>query len=210
MAIRALQELEPAEVRVALASFRPTYVRDWDRWLSTPIGRRPIVMGEILRKWQATRPYPMRRAQHDATHPSPYIDDLLKAASGPVSSLTTLDVTWMILRSAEPSAALNELWSIFSGLTTKGVASCVGISKAVLLATDGRIGPALDSNVRNTLGVRHPTSASQWLDVLEDVGSDISAFEKQHGSLSTVVPHAFANLGYGRIYDMVFGPKGAS
>ena len=44
-----------------------------------------------------------------------------------------------------------------------GTASCVGITKAVMLLTDGRIGPALDSQVRLNLGVAKPINAEEWI-----------------------------------------------
>ena len=151
----------------------------------------------------------MRRAQADANHAAPYLDDLLNAASGPVGSLEELSLPWIVLRSRAQSAALNELWSIFGDLSLTERASCVGISKAVLLATNGRIEPALDSQVRGRLGIAAPTTAIQWIGVLEDVASDIVAFEKRHGPLQKLAPEHLRHLDYGRLYDMVFGPQDA-
>lgn len=88
-------------------------------------------------------------------------------------------------------------------------ASCVGISKAVLLLTDGRIGPALDSQVRTWLGISKPKTAAAWIGVLEGVSEDIAEFEARNGPLRDAVPARFAHLAYGRLYDMAFGP-GAS
>jgi hypothetical protein len=45
--------------------------------------------------------------------------------------------------------------------------------------------------------------------VLEAVGEDIAAFEAVHGPLSKAVPLRFAHLEYGRLYDMIAGPRGA-
>jgi hypothetical protein len=52
-----------------------------------------------------------------------------------------------------------------------------------------------------------PDTSARWLDILDDVGADIRAFEREHGPLNRIVPPAFAALEDGRLYDMVFGPK---
>jgi hypothetical protein len=92
-------------------------------------------------------------------------------------------------------------------LPTSGVASCVGITKAVLLLTDGRIGPAFDSQVRRRLGVARPTTYREWLQALEEIGEDIAVFESAHGPLTKAVPAHFAQIPYGRLYDMALGPR---
>jgi hypothetical protein len=206
--INALQSLTPDQIRVSMDGFRDTYVRDWDEWLATPAERRPELFGRILRKWQATRPHEMRRARVDAKHSPPYLDDLLETASEPITLLGGLGLSWMNLRTPAQTDALAKLWEIFSALQIADGASCVGISKAVLLATNGRIGPALDSEVRQQLRIQPPKTAGEWLDVLDAVGSDIRAFEREHGPLYRLVPQAFSKLEDGRMYDMVFGPKG--
>jgi len=113
----------------------------------------------------------------------------------------------MAHRTGEQEEALTSLWAIFSRLPTSGTASCVGITKAVLLLTDGRIGPAFDSQVRRKLGVGRPATCREWLQTLQDIGEDIAAFETSHGRLAKAVPFRFAQLAYGRLYDMALGPR---
>lgn len=120
--------------------------------------------------------------------------------------MTVLDVA---SRTYQQDKALRAMWDSFSGLTTTQSASCVGITKAVLLLTDGRIGPALDSQVRTALAIKPPTTAAAWIGILEGVGEDIAEFEARNRPLHEVVPARFAHLAYGRLYDMAFGP-GAS
>jgi hypothetical protein len=210
--IRAIRYKTPSEVASALDRFAPRYLRDWDEWLAAPAAARPELFGRILRRWQATRPQAMRRIASEAKHEPPYLDDLFELAAsstgavGVLGDLTVLDVA---SRTYQQDKALRGLWDLFSGLTTTESASCVGISKAVLLLTDGRIGPALDSQVRTWLGINRPTTAAAWVGVLEGVGEDIAEFEARNGPLRDVVPPRFAHLASGRLYDMAFGP-GAS
>jgi hypothetical protein len=148
----------------------------------------------------------MRRSRIEANHGPPFLEDLLSSAEAPLSALASLEVPWVVLRTPEQTAAFEELWRIFSSLAATGRASCVGISKAVLLLSDGRIGPALDSQVRSRLAISPPTVARDWLDILEDVGDDIRRWETRNGRLSEVVPAPYSALRYGRLYDMLFGP----
>jgi hypothetical protein len=198
--------MTPDEVRDALARFRPEYVTDWTEWVATHKSDRPATLGLILRRWQATRPHPMRRTRSEGRHAAPYLEDLLASAAGPVEALRPLGLSWINLRSAEQTRALRDLWAVFAGLTVTGSASCVGISKAVMLVTYGQIGPALDSQVRGRLRIRPPLDSDQWIDVLEEVGADIRAFEMLHGTLRRVAPPKYASLADGRLYDMIFGP----
>lgn len=94
-----------------------------------------------------------------------------------------------------------------SRLTITKFASCVGITKSVLLVTDGRIGPAFDRQVRMKLGAGRPSTPQEWLRLLEGVAADIEAFEKRYGPLSELVPSDFAALAHGRLYDMALGPR---
>lgn len=208
MTIVALRTLTPEDVRSAMSQFNSRYIRDWASWMQTPPQRRPAEFGRILRNWQATRPLPMRRPRAEASHPGPYLDDLLEMAGDPIAELTGLGLSWVNTRSPRQEDALRGLWEIFASLPTRGRATCVGITKAVLLATDGQIGPALDSQVQQSVGVRPPTDAQAWLQVLDDVGADLRAFERQHGPLYRVVQPEFSEIVDGRLYDMIFGPKG--
>ena len=207
MAVEALRNKTPRELRRAVNGFSLRYVEDWNAWLHARQNERPQLFGRILRKWQATRPVAMRRLKAEAQHRPPFLEDLLRSAAEPLRLLGRLTVVRIAHRTREQDKALTKLWTNFSRLSTADVPSCVGISKAVLLLTNGRIGPALDSRVRRALGVRPPTTARAWLTVLEDVAKDIAAFEASHGPLTNAVPARFAHLAYGRLYDMALGPR---
>ena len=60
--------------------------------------------------------------------------------------------------------------------------------------TDGRIGPAFDSAVRDKLSVRQISSSSDWIRLLEHVAEDIAAFLAIYGPLLKAVPTQFASL----------------
>jgi len=182
-------------------------VQHWTNWLAAPACARPQLFGEILRKWQATRPRAMRRLRTQAKHDPPFLDDLLDQSAAWIGAVGDLDVLRITDRTKRQTDALSELWEIFRRLPISGTASCVGISKAILLLTDGRIGPAFDSEVRKKLQITAPTTCTAWLAALEEVADDIKAFEAVHGPLKCAVPKQFAHLSYGRLYDMALGPR---
>lgn len=207
MAIEAIRHKTPRQIAEAVNGFAIRYIEDWDYWVAAHSDARPDLFGRILRKWQATRPMAMRRLKREAGHGPPFLDDLLESAADPLHELGDLSLVTIAYRTPKQDEALTTLWTIFSLLPTSGVASCVGITKAVLLLTDGRIGPAFDSQVRQKLGVERPTTCREWLQILVDVGEDITMFESVHGPLATAVPVRFAQFAYGRLYDMALGPR---
>jgi hypothetical protein len=84
----------------------------------------------------------------------------------------------------------------------------VGISKAVLLLTEGRVGPAFDSEVRKNLVTGDISSPESWITNLGNVIKDVVLFERlNHCSLEEAVPEEYRGVPYGRLYDMVFGPR---
>jgi hypothetical protein len=210
MLITAIRTKTPAQVRAAVDAFATRYVEDWNSWLGTPRDARPELFGRILRKWQATRPLAMRRLKAEARHGAPFLDDLFQHASDHLSVLGELSVLTLAQRTPPQNEALTALWNIFLRLPVPGFASCVGITKAVLLVTDGRIGPAFDSQVRAKLGIVRPTTCHDWLLTLQGVGEDIAMYESTHGPLAKTVALRFAGLAYGRLYDMALGPRNRS
>jgi hypothetical protein len=209
--IDVVRRMTLRDVRANVRGFAPRYTRDWDEWLATSSDDRAEPFGRILGGWHATRGSgEMRHIRARGGHEPPFIEDLLEAAAEPLRTLGDLTVMAVTHRTPDQSLALCNLWRGFSGLTTTGRASCVGITKAVLLLTNGRIGPALDSTVMKSVGVSPPSTCQDWLSVLEAVSEDISAFETIHGPLSKAVPAGFAHLEYGRLYDMILGPRAAA
>jgi hypothetical protein len=149
----------------------------------------------------------MRRVQREAKHGPPFLDDLLTQAAEPLRVVSSVTILEIAKRRPEQNDALTALWTIFSHLPTSGTASCVGITKAVMLLTDGRIGPAFDSQVRKKLRVRPLATSGEWIQTLEEIGDDIAAFESAHCPFRDAVSSRFAGLSYGRLYDMALGPR---
>jgi hypothetical protein len=206
--VLAIQTMTPEQVAGAVSAFAGRYVEDWSQWLNVTPSRRAYLFGQILRRWQATRPLPMRRTRIEGGHEPPYLEDLLESADLRVRSLDGLTVSMVRDRTSIQDATLGGLWRTFVDLPSSGVASCVGITKAIMLVSNGRIGPAFDSQVRERLGLPRPTSGREWIACLEAIADDIAAFETAHGPLASAVPAQFAHLADGRLYDMALGPRG--
>ncbi|HUW08479.1 MAG TPA: hypothetical protein VM537_02065 [Anaerolineae bacterium] len=203
-----VSEMTPRELAQAVGGFRKTYVSDWEEWLNAPASDEVSKFGGILRKWQATRPYPLRRTRQEADHEAPFLDDLVEWAQPHLAAVE--GITLASIHGIQPPQcnAMDELWSIFKQLPATHSASCVGISKATLLLTNGRIGPAFDGNVRKRLGIDYIETPAEWIAVLAQIGSDVRSFEqKWRVPISEAVPPQFRYLEMGRLYDMVLGPR---
>jgi len=93
-------------------------------------------------------------------------------------------------------------------LTYQGKATCVGITKSVLLLTEGRIGPAFDSTVRYRLRIGEPLNGKTWVDDLCSINDYINSFETRNGvQIEGFVSTEWAPINVGRAYDMVAGPR---
>jgi hypothetical protein len=208
MPIAAIRSKTPEQVYIAVDTFATRYVADWNRWIFAEGQHRSQLFGRILRKWQATRPKRMRRLQEEAQHDPPFLDDLIQQAQLHLRTIEHLTLTAIKQKTTSQDEALGALWAVFELLPVEGQASCVGITKAILLLTNGRIGPALDSRVRQNLSIGRLSNAVQWISLLEDIGDDISSFEaKNHLTLQESVPIRFVDLELGRLYDMALGPR---
>jgi hypothetical protein len=208
MNIAVLRNKTPAQVALDIEDYDLRYDRDWQQWLGVRDADKPNLFAAILRRWQATRPAAMRRPKNGASHGPPFIEDLLAEAESHLTAISQISVTEFSELSSPQAAALRSLWRIFASLAEVGLATCVGITKAVMLLTQGRIGPGFDSNVRENVGLkRHLSSPDEWIEALRAVGEDIRAFEARNSTqLSLVVPSRFAMYNSGRLYDMMLGP----
>ena len=154
----------------------------------------------------------MRRVKSETKHDPPYLEDLIAEASLSVQVLRYFEMRNLDSFTCQAEEALEQLWGTFQRLSHQGpvrngLAGVVGISKAVLLLTEGRVGPAFDSEVRCRLGIPKPEDAREWIQALRLASRDIHAFETANKcALQSAAPSPFASMHTGRIYDMALGP----
>jgi hypothetical protein len=199
-----------ADFRERLARFRPQYVRHWDEWLATAAEERAAALKRTLARWQACRGNTLR--------PVDYIQTLLDEAEPHVQALADFELRQESSFDSQSRGAIAALWAIFEGLSYArprpdrqkaaprgGAAGAVGISKAALLVTDGRVGPAFDSQVCKKLGVKLIVTADEWIAAMRLASRDIARFEwKNRTTLQEAA--ALRGIHSGRIYDMALGP----
>lgn len=203
-----------------IRGFKQAYVQHWNDWHLALQAQQNVAstFGQILRLWQACRPNTYRYPQQEAQHAPPFLDNLLVQSNQYIQALQNFDIRHQAALNGKVCRALEQLWNIFQLLSYRspggqrnvrnGLAGVVGISKAVLLLTEGRVGPAFDKNVKDNLKIREIINAQQWFDSLQKVTKDILSFEaKNQCTLQKATPPAFAGLHSGRIYDMALGPR---
>jgi hypothetical protein len=210
-----ITDLTIEEFQAKINRFEQSYVEDWNAWIEV-LNNKPNEVakefGRILRKWQACRPNSMRRIADEAEHGAPFLEDLINQASEPLRVICAIEMQSENVITDEVTAAIYNMWYIFEllsyqGRARNGLTGIVGISKAVLLLTEGRIGPAFDSQVSKKLQVGKINSAEEWVRRLKQVARDISVFEQQNNCrLNEAAPGEHSMVHYGRLYDMTFGP----
>lgn len=213
-AMPVIARLSVEEFQARINRFDQAYVKDWNEWCRVLQAQQNVAngFGQVLRRWQACRPNRMRRTQQEARHSAPFLEDLIAQSNTYLQLLQSFDIRHQASFNAQARQALTQLWDIFKqlsyyGRARGGFAGVVGISKAVLLLTEGRIGPAFDSQVRGHLGIQEPRNAQEWICALRVASQDIEEFERNNQcTLQQATPQAFAELHSGRIYDMALGP----
>jgi hypothetical protein len=207
-----IANITPNEFRGRVNRFAQKYVNDWNCWLNTDHNDRAQQLGIILRKWQACRPNRMRRTMIENIHGAPYIEDLIHNAADMIRTLQSFEIQNSSSFSANNCLALEMTWNIFEhlsyhGNSRNGLTGIVGISKCVLLLTDGRVGPAFDSKVKSHLGIKNISNAIEWIDALKIASQDIQDFESNNQlTIQQASPKKYSGLQIGRIYDMALGP----
>ncbi len=209
-----LSRMDPTAAQREIDRFPEKYKLDWQHWQQLcshhTITSEPVIgeFGRILRRWQAARPKPMRRPKDESTHEPPFLNDLVEGAFPHLQTLRNISVRHVDRLTSSQLGALDSLWSVFRNLASRDYASCVGISKAIMLLTGGDIGPAFDSNVRTTLGLSRPKNSMEWLECLRAIRDDIKMFEDKHRiSIEDLVAQGWAPIKAGRVYDMIAGPR---
>jgi hypothetical protein len=202
-----------------IARFNPKYASDWTTWLATPTSNRPREIKRILGRWQACRGNSLRdvRGSTPTAHCPPYIEDLLAQAQPHIATLGHFEMRHLGSFTTPACNAILALWSIFEQLSyarinpkrrrpppRRGLTGAVGISKATMLVSDGRVGPAFDSRVRKKMGLGKMQNAQEWLSAIQLASHDIRAFESGRGT--TLQAASGLTLRSGRIYDMALGP----
>ena len=205
--------------RHRMRDFDSRYKRQWQAWLRVG-AEHPLVSEDsaqafrrVLSAWQAVRSTTkgrvLRPLENDSAEGDPSMRDLLREAAPFVDELGQVTLREARRLTMGQRRALSFLWDIFRDLPTVGTANAVGITKAVKLVTLGRIGPALDKEVRRELRIGEPRSASEWIEALAGISDDLARFERATRTrLEQLVELRYRPIAVGRAYDMVAGPRG--
>jgi hypothetical protein len=155
---------------------------------------------QLLNKWTACRP----------SRTNKEILPLLIDLNSDLRTISNLDLRNIRQASSNEKEALDRIWSeLFNRICIPKKLTGVAPSKAILILTNGRLGPALDSNTRARLGLQDIVSSVQYVTILSAISEDIAAFEKANAPilLEELVPEEWKPVFVGRAYDMATGPR---
>ena len=194
-----------------ISSFSERYAQHWRDWVRVSgghnfqTGETPIRVASefkrILGAWQACRPKPLLSSIE--------LQSTLDSVAEPLKLLGEANLRSLHTSGPEPPEAISRLWEIFkSGLCGRGNATEVGITKAILLVTKGKIGPAFDSNVQMELNAWHVVGWKPYYDALAVIADDLVVFEaRESAKVEELATRAGRPAEVGRVMDMVLGPR---
>lgn len=204
---------KPERALERIKGFNGLYVNHWREWLRASEGcdfqghqvdiEVVIKFKEIMRKWWACGRYQPLRCETK-------LQWTLNAAAEPLRQVGSADLRSFQAPREELTDAIHKLWRIFEeGLCLERKASEVGVSKAILLVTKGRIGPAFDSKVKGALDAWYVMDGGTYLKALGKIASELAAFEvRESRTLESIAEQAGRPAEVGRVLDMVWGPRG--
>ena len=206
MKIEFLRNKRKEEVRVLIQGFSSDYC--YDLHFFTKITEKygtfspqsAEALSQLLNKWTACRP---SRTNKDLL---PLLIDL----NSDLKTISNLDLRNIRQVSLNEKEAIDRIWlKLFNRICIPKKLTGVAPSKAILILTNGRLGPALDSKTRKTLGLQDIVSSVQYLTILSAVSEDIAAFENANSPilLEELVPEEWKPVFVGRAYDMAVGPR---
>jgi len=206
-----MRTLTTSQIFERLQAFNPRYVRDWTDWLRVSAFcdfQAPFITLEtaqefkrILGKWQACRPKALRGAEQ--------LRRTLASAAEPLTLMGSANLRCFQAPTQPLKDAICGLWRVFEdGLCVDGKATEVGITKAILLVTEGRIGPAFDSSVKMKLNAHYVSGPSTYLRALAEVAGELAAFEtRERQAIEDIALKDGRPADVGRVVDMVPGPR---
>jgi hypothetical protein len=206
-----LRALTKPEVLERIKGFDRRYVFHWSEWLRVSrdcdfqVAPIPILVaiefGQIMRSWRACRPKGYRSVSE--------LQSTLDSATEPLKRMGSANLRCFQAPGEVLTDAICNLWRIFEdGLCLKGNATEVGVTKAILLVTKGRIGPAFDSNVKERLNALYVRDCKTYIKALGAIASELAGFEaRELTTLDGLAEKAGRPADVGRAVDMVLGPR---
>jgi hypothetical protein len=204
--VTLLRNLTPDQVTARIRAFSSSYRLDWRNWTNAlthglESASTMQLFEDVLKKWNSCR---KRGGVRQG------LALLINNANGPLTELGNTDLRALRRPSDCQRAAIRHLWDLIQPcLCLTKPASEVGISKAIMLLTRGRIGPALDESVRTEFNLPRIDDAGTLLAVYGAIAEDLAGFEDEHGQIDKCFPAEWngAIPAIGRIVDMIAGPR---
>jgi hypothetical protein len=206
-----LRALTTSQALERINGFDVRYANDWRAWLRASRGcdfqSSPIPFSvafefkEIMGKWKACRPKALRCATD--------LQSTLDSATEPLGLMRSANLRCFQAPGRVLTDAICNLWRILEGgLCSNGKATVVGISKAILLVTKGRIGPAFDSTVKESLHAWYVMDCMTYIKALGEIAGELEGFEaRELTTLDRLAKQAGTPADVGRAVDMVLGPR---
>jgi len=206
MKIEFLRNKQKEEVRDLIQGFSFRYVTDLNDFAKSSKQYGFISpetaehLHQLLRKWQACRPSSVNKD----------LLPLLMELDADLTTIATIDLRNIRHASSKQREAIARIWStLINQICENRQLAEVATSKTILILTNGRLGPALDSKVRDTLSISRIQNSDDYFDFLLAISEDIAIFEEKSSPihLEDLISEECHPVAVGRAYDMAAGPR---
>ncbi|MGR2927818.1 hypothetical protein [Acidithiobacillus ferriphilus] len=192
------------EFIASVRGFKSSYADDWALWIKPTgddVARRKDIFIGIMRGWSACRP---------AKANSEFSDREFEYLQEKGRELEGLYLR-RIGQNDDIFTKLEELFKAINGICKNKSINMMVASKAIMLVTEGSIGPAFDSNIMKNLGYKYnyDKSFQMWENMLRYVADDLIGFQKRFkvDDIYELLPDDLRSIKLGRLYDMALGPR---
>ena len=174
MKIEFLRNKQREEVAGLIQGFSLRYVKDLNDFamvtkqyglISSQAAKK---LRRLIGKWAACRPDKVN------TDFLPLLTEL----DADLTTIATIDLRSVRHASSNERDAIGRIWSVLINQTCNKQLAEIAASKAILILTNGRLGPGLDSNARTMLKLQRIYRSDDYLTLLFVISEDIAAFEK--------------------------------
>ncbi len=160
MYISVIRNKDVKEIRTLIQNFSSRYIQDVKNFsniaseygLISPEASENLI--RLLKKWQACRP---SSVQEDVL-------SILKSIHEDYKTIELIDLRNICYATPKEIAAISRIWSILVGkICSNRTIAEVAASKTFLIITNGRIGPALDSNARIVMNLPRIQTSEDYI-----------------------------------------------
>jgi len=203
-----LRTLTTEQLKDSLRGFNRRFHRDWTCWVAE--SQHGLTAPATVSLFQATlKSWNPCRGPKGGVRRS--VGSAIECTLPHLRALSGVSLRSFVDPSPQQCERILQLWNVLNpSICCNTDAGGVGVSKAIMLLTNGEIGPALDGNVRGAFGMSIINSADDLVRAYSAIATDLRDFEDWNDiTVEDLARQVYPSdcIAVGRIVDMIGGPR---